>query len=199
MNEPQPQTIFPCWAILELMGHRRMAGWLSEVAIGGMSMIRIDVPGEGDAWTATQLYAPAALYCITPTTEEIARAFAKSCQPEPVHAYEIRAFLPSNGEVKEQEDFAKVHAGLFSEGKTACGLFFTEGVLVYSGEVGDDMVTCENCLHPTPEMPEVWHAWAADNHSVTACGRTLSNDDPLRITDVKGRVTCADCLSDIPF
>jgi hypothetical protein len=79
---------FEGWAILELMGHRKLAGKLSEATIGGGAFIRIDVPGdEGDV--ATQFYAPGAVYCITPTTEEIARGLAKGNRPTPVTRYEL--------------------------------------------------------------------------------------------------------------
>lgn len=69
------------WAILELMGHRKLAGVLTEVSGGAMAgFIRIDIPGPGkDApMVATQFYAPGAVYCITPTTEAMARAVAAS-------------------------------------------------------------------------------------------------------------------------
>lgn len=64
------ETTFEGWAILELMGHRKLAGYLSEHEIAGKGFIRIDVPTEPPA---TQLYSPAAVYAITPTTEEVAR------------------------------------------------------------------------------------------------------------------------------
>lgn len=80
---------FEGWAVLELMGHRRLAGYLSEATIGGGAFVRIDVPGLGDDPVATQFYAPGAVYCITPTTEDVARAVARRNQPEPVHRWEL--------------------------------------------------------------------------------------------------------------
>lgn len=78
------------WTILELFGHRRLAGWVTEAEIGGGKFIRIDVPGPTpEAPVATQFYGPAAIYCMTPTTEAMARAVAKSCQPTPVQRWEI--------------------------------------------------------------------------------------------------------------
>jgi hypothetical protein len=50
---------FEGWAVLELMGHRRLAGHLSEQQIGGSSFLRIDVPTEPPA---TQFYSPSAVY-----------------------------------------------------------------------------------------------------------------------------------------
>ncbi len=79
------------WGILELMGHRRLAGFISEQQIGGASFVRIDVPGEQstDASVATQFYAPAAIYCITPTTEALARKVAVGSQPAPVTKWDL--------------------------------------------------------------------------------------------------------------
>lgn len=78
------EKAFEEWAILELMGHRRLAGRVIEETIGGASFIQIDVP-KG----ATQFYAPAAVYCITPTTEDLARRFAEGNRPQPVSRYDL--------------------------------------------------------------------------------------------------------------
>ena len=88
MTEETTADKFEGWAILELMGHRRLAGYVREQEIAGTGMLRIDVPGEA-GYVATQFYSPAALYCLTPTTEEIARAVAKRAQPEPVQRWEL--------------------------------------------------------------------------------------------------------------
>jgi hypothetical protein len=107
------EAAFNGWAILELMGHRKMAGYVSEVTFAGKGMIRIDVPGKrptlteriesgegglpgGDEPCATQLYSPDALYCLTPTSEEMARAVAASAQPMPVARWELPAHEQDN-------------------------------------------------------------------------------------------------------
>lgn len=93
--------VFEGWAILELMGHRRLAGWLSEATIGGGSFIRIDVPSDDEAAAgATQFYAPASVYAITPTTEDVARSVARRNQPAPVQRWE----LPALAEAKPDDD-----------------------------------------------------------------------------------------------
>jgi hypothetical protein len=84
-DEKEP---FADWAILELMGHRRLGGFVREEEIAGAGLLRIDIPCEPPV---TQFYSPAALYCLTPTTEEIARALAQRFRPEPVHRYELPA------------------------------------------------------------------------------------------------------------
>jgi hypothetical protein len=80
------------WAIVELMGHRRYAGLISEATIGGGSFLRLDVytePGGNDLPKVTQFYAPGAVYCITPVAEDVARKVAADSQPTPVTRYEL--------------------------------------------------------------------------------------------------------------
>lgn len=79
----------PSWAILELMGHRRLGGMVSEATIAGSAMLRIDVPGPDGATMATQFYGGGSVYCLTPTTEAMARAVARTAQPEPVARWEL--------------------------------------------------------------------------------------------------------------
>lgn len=38
------ESHFEGWAILELMGHRRLAGYVSECEVAGTKLLRIDVP-----------------------------------------------------------------------------------------------------------------------------------------------------------
>lgn len=83
-------STFRSWAILEGMGHRRLAGFVSERVIAGAAFIQIDIPGR-DGRMATQFYSPQSVYALTPTTEEVARAMAMQNQPEPVHPWELPA------------------------------------------------------------------------------------------------------------
>lgn len=76
------------WAILELMGHRKLAGLVTEQEIGGSKLVRIDVAGDAGI-VATQFYGSAAIYCITPVSEELARRVAKSYQVAPVTQWEL--------------------------------------------------------------------------------------------------------------
>lgn len=104
---------FEGWAIVELLGHRRLAGFVREVTLAGAGMLRVDFPADDPqaGFEASQFYPPSSLYCLTPTTEATARAVAKSARPEPVRAWEIRtermlpATVPDTGrDAFEQED-----------------------------------------------------------------------------------------------
>lgn len=82
---------FEDWAIVELMGHRRLGGFVRHCELFGASMLRIDVPSAAKPGEThvTQYYAPTALYCVTPCTEEAALAVARLSQPAPVHRFEL--------------------------------------------------------------------------------------------------------------
>lgn len=109
---------FEGWAFLELMGHRKLAGYVSEATIGGGAFVRIDVPAESamEGNVAVQFYAPGAVYCITPTTEDMARRFAARCKPAPVEEWELpkRPALPAAGVDPDDydEESEAVEAGL---------------------------------------------------------------------------------------
>jgi hypothetical protein len=40
----ETKTTFDCWCVLELFGHVRLAGRVTEASIGGCSFLRVDVP-----------------------------------------------------------------------------------------------------------------------------------------------------------
>lgn len=106
------EETFEEWAILELMGHRRLAGIVREQTIGSSSFIRIDVPGHGESVKATQFYNPNAIYCITPTTEAIARRIAENESPQPVQRWEL----------EDQKPQYPAPAGFAFEGRTILDL-----------------------------------------------------------------------------
>lgn len=101
-------TTFEGWVILELMGHRRLAGHLREQEIAGQGFLRLDVytgtptvaGAEPDEPVTTQFYAPQAVYCITPTTEETARRVADPETAAPVKRWE----LPARPTASQDED-----------------------------------------------------------------------------------------------
>lgn len=76
------------WGILELMGHVRLGGYITEETKFGTVLGRIDIPGETETFT-TQYFGGSSIYRLTPTTEVIARSMASGNQPKPVHAWEL--------------------------------------------------------------------------------------------------------------
>jgi hypothetical protein len=91
-NETQETQKFDEWAMLELFGHQRLAGRVTEATIGGASFVRVDVP-DGKGWKLTRMLNPAAIYSITPVTEEMARAAATHIQCEPITRYDVTELI----------------------------------------------------------------------------------------------------------
>lgn len=90
MDTEVKKPTFEGWAVLELMGHRRLGGRVSEATMFGGALLRIDIPGEpGQPDYATQFYGASSIYCLTPCSEEAARAVAKRNRPEPVATWEL--------------------------------------------------------------------------------------------------------------
>ncbi len=88
------KTDFKEWCIVELMGHVRIAGLVTEVERFGSKLGRIDIPNvEG---FTTQFFNGASVYRLTPTTEDIARAVAVSTQPAPIHRWELPKLSAGN-------------------------------------------------------------------------------------------------------
>lgn len=109
----ETRETFEGWAILELMGHRRLAGFVSEQDIAGSAFVRIDVPGyihteptgeQDERGKATQFYSPQAVYCITPTTEQTARATATASSVAPFSEWELRRALPVGVSLADETD-----------------------------------------------------------------------------------------------
>jgi hypothetical protein len=94
---------FEGWAIVELMGHRRLAANLSEATIAGAAFLRLDVPSDPPV---TQFYSASAVFSITPTTEELARRVAATHRPTPVSAYELPAPRPA---IDQDDEDAQDH------------------------------------------------------------------------------------------
>lgn len=86
---------FEQWCLLDLFGHVRLAGRVTEATIGGCSFLRCDVP-EGEGYR-TEYYGNGAIYSLRPVSEEIARAFVESHQTAPVSPYEVSSLLKRIG------------------------------------------------------------------------------------------------------
>lgn len=76
------------WAIVELMGHVRIAGRVTEEEKFGGKLGRIDVP-TADGGFVTQYFTATSVYRITVVAEDVAREVAKNSQPQPVHSWEF--------------------------------------------------------------------------------------------------------------
>jgi hypothetical protein len=87
MSEPKQK--FESWAILEVMGHQKFAGLVTEETIAGTAFIRIDIPAADGKPKFTKLFGGSTIYCLTPVTEDVARAFAAKLRTEPITKWDI--------------------------------------------------------------------------------------------------------------
>lgn len=120
----QTEGVFEGWAILELMGHRKLGGYLTEQTIAGAAFVRIDVVNMEGIAIATQFYSGSAIYCITPTTQDVATAFGSNHKPEPVTRWE----LPT-AKINPQNDYGYQGRG-FDEGEDGEDDVFGQSLIV---------------------------------------------------------------------
>jgi len=78
------KSAFEEWALVELFGHTKFAGKVTEQSIGGCSFVRLDVPAGTDRRAFTKIYGQNAIYCITITDEQTAREAADHLPPTPL-------------------------------------------------------------------------------------------------------------------
>lgn len=64
------QQGFDSWAIVELFGHQKIAGRVSEQPMAGTTFLRVEVPETNRSAAYTRLFGAGAIYGITPCTEE---------------------------------------------------------------------------------------------------------------------------------
>lgn len=93
---------FDQWAIVEVMGHNRFIGRVTEQVIAGTGFVRVDIPSHGKDREFTKILSTGSIYAITPVSEDIARSMAGRVRQEPVHPYELTltadALLSDEGE-----------------------------------------------------------------------------------------------------
>ena len=94
------------WAVVELMGHVKTAGQVTEETHFGTVLGRLDVPEIGDKPANTFFFGGASIFRITPCTEEVARLVLQQNFQAPIVADQLPR--PRFGQVElfgeEQED-----------------------------------------------------------------------------------------------
>jgi hypothetical protein len=88
---PETPSELKAWALVELFGHQRIVGFLSQQSFGTGVLFRVDVPdllkdGEVLREGFTRYFGLSAIYSITPVTEEIVRDLLPSIDGTPGQA-----------------------------------------------------------------------------------------------------------------
>jgi len=86
MNE---QSKFDEWAIVELFGHQKIAGKVSEAAMAGGAFLRVDVPTTDRQPGYTRFFGPGAIYSINPAAEALVKQWCERNTTAPVSRYEF--------------------------------------------------------------------------------------------------------------
>ena len=103
MSDTEP---FEAWALIEVMGHSRYAGKVSNQAIGGCNFVRVDVPSVGECPAFTKLLGQSSIFAITLVDEATARRAAERWQVVPFVTFSAPA-LPAPrdyGQGYDEED-----------------------------------------------------------------------------------------------
>jgi hypothetical protein len=69
-EKKEPQKF---WGIVELFGHSKCVGEVSEHQLAGTNFVRVDIPAAEDKPAFTRYFGGAAIYSITPCAESLAR------------------------------------------------------------------------------------------------------------------------------
>lgn len=86
----ETKQTFNQWCVLELFGHVRLAGRVTEDSIGGCSFLRCDIPDRETGETKlTRYFGNGAIYSMTPVTREVAVAVGDGNAQPPVKAWEM--------------------------------------------------------------------------------------------------------------
>lgn len=81
------------FAVVELFGHTKMAGRVTERTVGSAAFIQVDVPETDQQPSYSRLLNPSAIYAINPVTEEIAKHMAGQIQSKPIETWDARQML----------------------------------------------------------------------------------------------------------
>lgn len=88
MNE-KPKEKFEEWCLVELFGHQKIVGKVTEATMAGGAFLRVDVPSFNGEAAFTRFYGPSSIYSISPISEEIARGMIAQYRHEPVSRFDL--------------------------------------------------------------------------------------------------------------
>lgn len=90
------------WGVVQLMGHKIVAGALSKSEMFGSPLLRVDVPATDLYPAFTEFYNGNAIYGITFVSEEVARRTAAEVNHSPIKVY-VPDLIPKEAHEQEVE------------------------------------------------------------------------------------------------
>lgn len=86
------------WCVVELMGHVRLAGKVTEKVIAGYGMLQVDIPEADNRWH-TEFINPSSLYRLTPASARICRQIAGGYRPA------FQPIIPATAQIPKQSSW----------------------------------------------------------------------------------------------
>src|SRR5262245_40087201 len=102
------------WTVLEIMGHVRVAGMVTEETVFGVALVRVDVPAVAGHPAFTRYYHPNSLYSMCPTDEATARLVAEHSRHPPIEPWMLPRPEPRPAAIAQAE--AEFGGGLDDDG-----------------------------------------------------------------------------------
>lgn len=91
---------FDIYALVELFGHSRIAGRVTERNFGGSTFLQVDVPETKKNPSFSRFLNPSAVYAINPVDEVTMKNLAESIQSQPIQSWDINSFVQKAQAVK---------------------------------------------------------------------------------------------------
>lgn len=91
------------WAIVEVMGHAKYAGRVSEYTGLGVPLVRVEVPAVGQSPAFEKLLGASAIFRVTPCTKEAAEIAAAQFRVEPLALVALPSTRPTAIEYDDEE------------------------------------------------------------------------------------------------
>jgi len=85
------------WALVELFGHQRIVGYLSQQTFGTGVLFRVDVPdllkdGKAVREGFTRYFGLSSIYSITPVSESVVRELLPSIDGAPTRPMSLKSY-----------------------------------------------------------------------------------------------------------
>nr|WP_320022063.1 hypothetical protein [uncultured Draconibacterium sp.] len=84
------ESKFELTGVVELFGHQKIAGTISEHGIGSSTFVRIDVPETKSQPKFTRFVNPSAVYAINPTDKETMLYMVENIAAKPIDSWDIQ-------------------------------------------------------------------------------------------------------------
>lgn len=112
----QETAKFESWAIVEIMGHIKVAGMCTTQNFGNTVMLRVDIPETDQHPAHTQMYGMGSIFSIKPCDEQTACAHAELWQVTPIIEYSVKVSVSKRAErlardIIDSQGVGKIGAG----------------------------------------------------------------------------------------